>query len=210
MISLIKKMKKNLATFLSITMLFCVTTTDVFALENEKNIENGESSFNFSKKISFDPFVEKYVISDANEYHVIEINRITNILILDGEVFIPTIDNYSSITLFATVDYATALYLTYDIPWRGTLAMTGVIMATIPGIGWKVAAAIVSFLATEGDKLYVTCTQYQSKEQYYSQYHGMYYKKSINKNIKAYKKSISPSNLIYGPVDGGWFDPIRP
>ena len=195
-------MKKFLATILSITMIFCMTTSNVFAQE--------ENSFEFYKVSSFDPFVEKYIISDADEYHVIMINRVTNILILDGEVFTPTIENINSIVPFATVDYSTGYNVSYEIPWRGALAMAGVIMASIPGTVWTVAAAIATGLSAEGDNLHVTCTQYQSKEQYYSQHHGTYYKKSINKNMKAYKKSVSDSNLIYGPVDGNWFDPIRP
>lgn len=202
-------MKKILTIMLSIITIFCTTTLNVFALGNNRSLENKESPFTFSKKRSFDPFVEKYVISDGNEYHVIEINRITNVLVLNGEELIPTIKKYNDIVPFTTVDYTTRFDVTYDVPWRGTLAMTGVIMASVPGIGWKVAAAIAGYLSSEGDKLYVTCTQYQSKEQYYSEYHGIYYKKSINKNIKAYKKSVSNNNLIYGPVDGVWFDPIR-
>lgn len=73
-----------------------------------------------------------------------------------------------------------------------------------------VASAIVDFVTTEGQKLYVNFTQYQSVESDYSDYEGVYYTKTINKNIKAYKISVSPSNLIDDPVDGAWFDPIRP
>jgi len=32
----------------------------------------------------------------------------------------------------------------------------------------------------------------------------------INKNVTFYKTSVSNANKIYGPVQGSWFDPIRP
>lgn len=150
------------------------------------------------------PYEEEYIFTENGETHVIIINRQTYVLTIDGEEIIPEIEEIPLTR--ATVNYSTGINLTYDIPWRGAAAMTGVIIATVPYIG-TVAGAIVAAIATEGNPLRITMTQYKSVESYYSSYAGIYYNKVINKNIRAY----SPVNtLIYGPVDGAWFDPVRP
>lgn len=154
------------------------------------------------------PTLEQYTVISGDEKHIITIDRETYVLTIDGEEFVPEITEIPLTR--ATVDYSSAVNVKYDIPWRGVSVMAATIMATVPGIGWTIAAAIVGAIAAEGDKLYITMTQYHSKESYYSSYTGSYYKKAINKNIKAYSGSISSSNLIYGPVDGAWFDPVRP
>lgn len=154
------------------------------------------------------PNLIEYIVTDGNDTHRITINRETYVLTINGETFVPEIEEIPLTR--ATIDYSTAINLKYDIPWRGMAAMASAIMAVVPGLGWTIASAIVGAIGAEGEKLFITMTQYQSKESYYSSYAGIYYKKAINKNIRAYTRSISSGNLIYGPVDGGWFDPVRP
>lgn len=67
-----------------------------------------------------------------------------------------------------------------------------------------------STLTADAENVWMTFTQYESKESYYSNYNAVYYKKCINKNVTFYKTSVSNANKIYGPVQGSWFDPIRP
>lgn len=189
-------MKKILAFICSLTMIFIVVSP-----VSAKNSVDVDVTY-------LSPTLEEYIVTDGDEKHIITIDRETYVLTIDGEKFVPKISEIPMTR--ATVDYSSGLYLEYDIPWRGAAAMTAAIMAAVPGLGWTIAGAIVGAIAAEGEKLYITLTQYSSKESYYSSYTCSYYKKAINKNIKAYSKSISPSNLIYGPVDGAWFDPVRP
>jgi len=152
-----------------------------------------------------DAYTEQIKVYGYGEEHIITINHTTHILTIDGEDIIPTIIDYPQPQ--ATLDSNSAINLSYEIPWRGAVAMAGAIVATIPGIGWTIAGSIAAAIATEGNPLFITMTQYKSIENYYSSYTGSYYKKAINMNIRAY----SPRNVfIYGPENGAWFDLVRP
>lgn len=158
---------------------------------------------------SDNPHIRNYKISDGNEALTIAVNYETFEAYIDGEL-IPFVTEYLA-SPNATVNYSTGINLSYHVPWQTTATLTaGVIMALFPGIGTGIADAIVNAVANEGPDIYVTCTQYRSVEQYYSSYAGVYYNKAINMNIRAYKYSVAPANLFYGPVNGSWFDPVRP
>ena len=153
-------------------------------------------------------YIEEYIVTDHNEIHRIIINRDTYVLTIDGEDYYPIIQELAM--PMTTMDYSSAVNLTYNIPWRGTAAVISTLLSVCPGIGYNIAAAIVAYVAAEGAPLYITFTQYKSVEDYYSTYYNIYYKKAINMNLRAYKNSISSNNFIYGPVNGSWFDPVRP
>ena len=81
----------------------------------------------------------------------------------------------------------------------------------MPGVGWGVAAAAASGVASYAPNwVYVTYTQYKSKQTYTSSYDGIKYNKCINQKIRIYKNSVSSKNLVYGPFNGSWFNPVRP
>lgn len=195
-------LRKILSTVMSIALLFSIMTVLPAASSNDIQ------EIDIKKTRSVVPYIEEYYVSNDFESHVISINRLTLVMTIDGEVYEPSLDILPKTR--ATIDYETALDFSYNIPWRGTVAAVGVIIATVPGIGFTIAGAIAALWATEGSPLYITGTQYQSKESYYSNYSNTYYNKVITKNICAYTDSISPNNLIYGPADGSWFDPVRP
>ena len=189
-------MKKLLTFLCSLTLMFTIISP-----VSTKNPVDVDVSY-------LSPTLKEYVITSGDEKHIITIDRETYVPTIDGEEIVPEIEEVPFTR--ATVDYSTANNLTYDIPWRGTAAVFATLIALVPGLGTTVISTIVGFAAAEGEKLYVTMTQYRSKESYYSSYTGSYYKKAINKNIRAYTSNISPNNLRYGPVDGAWFDPVRP
>lgn len=152
-------------------------------------------------------FVDEYVFEDADGSHSVIIDHQTHILTIDGVEIIPEIEEIPLTR--ATVDYSTGVNLSYNIPWK-TAAKTLVALIALQ-IPSPTAQAIINVAVgsaiDEGNDLIVTMTQYMSSEQYYSTYYGTYYKKAINKNIRAY---FPANRLIYGPVDGQWFDPVRP
>ena len=193
-------MKKIIVVLCSILMLISISTPiPTYAKDfNDLNIQMNNIS----------PYIEEYIVYDKGEKHIITINRETYALTIDDEIFMPTIEEIP-ITR-TSVDYSTGANLKYEIPWRAASVMIASLIAVVPGLKYQVASAIISAVVSEGSPIFVTYTQYRSKESYYSTYHGMSYKKCICKNIRAYENSISSKNLIYGPVDGGWFDPIRP
>lgn len=81
------------------------------------------------------------------------------------------------------------------------------ILATILSLTTMFCITTSDVFALEDD-LHVNCTQFQIKEQCYLYYHRTYCKKSINKNIQAYKNSVSNTNLINRLVCGDWSYPI--
>lgn len=155
-----------------------------------------------------EPYLEEYTFYDTDGKHIVTMNRETFALTIDGEVIMPTITELP--VSRTTVDYSTAVNVKYEIPWKGVASVVASLVSKAPGIKYDVASGIVNAVAAEGPTLISTYTQYRSVEQYYSSYHGAYYNKVISLNSCVYKNSISSSNLLYGPVDGDWFDPIRP
>ena len=152
---------------------------------------------------------DEYVVIDDFIIHTISINRITNVLTIDGIDYYPEIERTT--VPYSTVDYATAANYSYKIPWKGAVATATTIAGFLSNsIKVGVILGAINGVAAEAPNLHLTFTQYQSKEIYYSNYYNTNYRKAINKNVSVYKNSISSSNRIYGPVDGGWFDPIRP
>lgn len=193
-------MKKN--THLISLLVFALSLCSIFLFSPVYAESNQDISY---ESQWIDAYTEQVKVSGYGEQHIITLNHDTYILTIDGEKFIPEI---AEVPLSrATIDYSSAINLSYDIPWRGTLAMAGAIMAAIPGIGWTIAAGIAGAISAEGQPLFITMTQYKSIENYYSSYTGSYYKKAINMNIRAY---CPRSVLIFGPANDGWFDPVRP
>ena len=199
-------MKKILLVLLS-CLLLCVSSP-IYAKDSNTNESADPSSAAHELSSNSSPYITQYIISDDTGEHIIKYNSLNYELTIDGSTIKPTITQFP--TARATIDYGSRMNLQYSIPWRGAAVMTAALVAAIPGIGWTVAGAIIGGVAAEGSPLYVTYTQYHSAETYRSQSSGIYYKKAINKYIRAYKNSISRVNLIYGPADGGWFDPIQP
>lgn len=164
-----------------------------------------------------DPYQRTMLISENNgEEHYITIDYRNNQLYIDGiEVHTEvTIEEESPniIMPFATVDYSTGITYSQKIPWKGSVillsAAIGGLIGGADGAAW--AATIAGALTADAENLWVRYTQYKSKERYYSNYNGVYYNKVRNMSINFYKSSISSSNRILGPVNGSWFDPIRP
>lgn len=179
------------------------TTMPIMAAEVEvPSVETVEVESN-------DPFVRNYKITDGNESMFVSINNNTYEVYIDGELVPFEVEPIALPN--ATVNYSTGVNLTYNVPVKATVSLTAAAISLFcPGIG--AYADIIARLVDLGstNNIYLTCTQYRSVEQYYSSYAGVYYNKAINMNIRAYKNSIASSNLFYGPVNGSWFDPVRP
>lgn len=196
-----------------------VLPTTVEATEYNSSIENVEvlEDGKITEVNNSNPHERTLLITEDNgeEYHV-TMNYETNQLFIDGvEIYteIATEENIkNTIMPFATFDRSTGVTVSHKIPWKGSVTLlAGAIAGLISGgsaAGW--ATTIAGALTADAKNLWVRYTQYKSKENYYSNYHGTYYKKARNMNIKFYKTSIASKNLIYGPVNGSWFDPIRP
>lgn len=183
------------------------------------------SENSYIKKLSNDNGLVSYLAVEENgDSNIIKINEYTHEVSIDGKLLTPeyvVADNQGSsfesqdslITPYAipTIDFRSAGRHNLKIPFGGVAVFTTALIGIVPGIGWGVAGAAASAVASYVPSwVYVTFTQYKSIETYVSSYSGSRYKKGTNRNINIYKNSVSYANLVYGPVQGGWFDPIRP
>lgn len=204
---------------LFLTLASVVLPTTVGAVEYNSSIENVEmlEDGKITEVNNNNPYERTLLVTedDGEEYYV-TMNYETNQLFIDGvEIYteVSTEENTENgIMPFATVDQSTGVTVSHKIPWKGSVTLLAAAIAGLisggSAAGW--AATIAGALTADAENLWVRYTQYKSKENYYSNYHGTYYKKARNMNVRFYKTSISSNNLIYGPVHGSWFDPIRP
>lgn len=183
------------------------------------------SDNSYIKKLSSDNGVVSYLAVEENgDSNIVEINQNTHEVSIDGKLISSEYvvsDNQDSsfesqdsmIIPYATptADFRSAGRHNLRIPFGGLAVFTTALIGAIPGVGWAVAAAAASAVATYAPNwVHLTYTQYKSIETYVSSYSGSRYKKGTNRNINVYKNSVSSANLVYGPFQGGWFDPIRP
>ena len=151
------------------------------------------------------------IIDEFGITHTLSMNYNTMTMTMDGETIQFTVEEMPIMTR-ATLDYSTAAKMSGKIPWKGSTTLLAVgITAAITGsgnaAGW--AATIVGSIVGELNDVYFSLTQYKSKEKYWSSYYGTYYNKAINKNI-IFRQNSQSGKILHGPVDGYWFDPIRP
>lgn len=193
-------MKKFLSTILSFVMLFCtVSVNPIYAL-NDVNTDNS-----YIEELKTDtPYLKKWLIIEGNKEFELTINYKEHYLIIDNELVPYTVEEIQLPSTRTTVDYSTGRNFKSKIPWNGSVtllaAAIGGILGGGAGAGW--ASTIAGALTADAENIWLTFTQYDSKETYYSSYSGTYYKKCINKNITFYENSVSKSNIIYGPKDG--------
>lgn len=113
------------------------------------------------------------------------------------------------------VDYSTGIYQYIELPLEKLAAISIVLASrfvkqeTIKTIIAAINATIIG-LHSDDQSLYLEYTQYSSKDSYYSNYTNTYYHKAINLGICIYAVSRNGRQLICGPYDGNWFDPVRP
>lgn len=173
------------------------------------NIRAKEEGPNYSYEVVYlEPYVEEWKWSIDGETHIIVVNRETNEVTVDG-VTLQTISVEVPLTR-TTIDYSSRADNTVMIPVTGTAVMISTILTLLPGLQYQVAASIVDIVSAGFYDIYITYSQYKSVENYWSSYYSIYYKKAINRDIRAYRTSVSANNLKYGPVNGSWFDPVRP
>ncbi|MGX8833351.1 hypothetical protein ACWG0P_03980 [Amedibacillus sp. YH-ame6] len=156
-----------------------------------------------------DAKTKEWLIVDGNKEHTLYVDYEQHIMVIDGEKIQYEVTEIQQTR--ATINKASARNIKSTIPWKGsTILLAAAIGALISGgsaAGW--AATIAGAVTADAPNIYVTFTQYDSIENYYSYYLGIYFKKSTNRNIKFYQNSTNAANLLLGPVNGGWFDPVR-
>ncbi len=194
-------MKKIIISLLTCVLSICSAPTNIVG----KNYDN----LTIRKEIGQNPYEKKTIIYDNGKTTIVIVNHLTGDASIDGIALEKKVVHLPLPR--TTVDYSTALSVQYKIPWKGSIAATStIIMALYTNIYTTTAVAIANFVAAEKYDVWVSAIQYNSKEDYYSSCYNTYYKKSIYRNITAYKNFVSKQNVIYGPKHGSWFDPIRP
>lgn len=202
-------MKKLFSAILAISMLFSlISIKPSFAKDNITYVGSG-----YIQEITTEnPNTKKWLVVDGNNKFDLFIDYQNQIMMIDNETIHYTVEEVQLPVTRATVDYSTARKFKSKIPWKGSVTLLAAAIAGLvsggAAAGW--AATIAGALTADAENIWLTFTQYDSKESYYSSYNGVYYKKCINKDITFYETSVSSANIIYGPVDGTWFDPIRP
>lgn len=204
-------MKKIISAILTICMTFAFfNCSPVLAAEDDNIVYIGNGYIQEIETGNIN--TKQWIVVDGDTKYNLYVDYDKHIMKIDDEIIHFEVTDIELPLTRATIDYSTARTFQSKIPWKGSvILLTAGIAAVVSGgaaAGW--AATIAGALTADAENIWVTFTQYDSKETYYSSYYSTYYKKSINKNITFYKTSISSSNKIYGPVDGGWFDPIRP
>lgn len=197
---------------------------------NDDNIVYTFSENSYIKELSNNNGIVSYLAVEENgENNIVEINRNTNEISINGQLIMveesTSDDDISSLAFqdaepfsmiipystAPTINYSTALNANSRIPFRGIALFTTTLIGAIPGLGWSIASAIATSVAGYTPEwVHVTYTQYRSNQTYTSSYDGTRYNKVINRNVRVYKNSVSSGNLVYGPVHGSWFDPVRP
>lgn len=159
-----------------------------------------------------DPSVKKWDVTDGDTKYVLVINYAEHYIQINDEIIPYSVEEFEIPATRTTIDYSTGRYIKTKIPWKGSVTLLAAAIAGVVGgiSASGVASTIASALTADAENVWVTFTQYDSKETYHSNYYNVDYKKCINKNVTYYKTSVSASNKIYGPLQGYWFDPIRP
>lgn len=202
-------MKKMISTILAICMVLTfVVIKPVYAIDDVVYVGNG-----FIQEMDTgDLHTKEWLVVDGEQSYDLFVDYEKRIMKINDEIINIEVEEIELPLTRTTVDYSSVRNFKSKIPWKGSVTLLAAGITAVVGggngVGW--AATIASALTADAENVWVTFAQYASKETYYSSYHGMYYKKCINKNITFYKTSVSKSNIIYGPVDGGWFDPVRP
>lgn len=186
----------------------CLFSNVVFANDNITYFDTGYIQEIETTNID----TRQWIVVDSGIQYILIIDYANHYIQIDDEVIPYSVEEISIPPTRATINYSTARNFSSKIPWKGsTILLTAAITAAVAGVaaaGW--AATIAGALTADAENIYLTFTQYDSVESYYSSYHGYYYKKCINKNITFYENEIDSDKIIYGPVDGNWFDPVRP
>lgn len=226
-----QKIFSRIIIFLSLAVIFGGTLLTPVAVHAEGNVEvKSEEGWYITEISNPNPDEETLLAVEENgDRNYITKNLITNEVYLNGvlieteiingsiEGFEPddeqgklTPDDYV-LASGPRIDYLTRLSARHNIPVQGIAALTAAISSLIPGVGWAIAQEMAMRVAVYGPEYaIITYNQYKSIESYYSNYHGVYYNKAINRDIRTYRESSISSNLVHGPVHGSWFDPIRP
>jgi len=198
-------MKKLLSCFmlvLSICTCFTLNVQSIYADE----VDSTNDSIIFEYDHGFERLAS-YVEIDGTK-HQVYFNELTGVLKIDNEL-IESVSEELYITN-ATIDYSSATHLRYKIPYRSVLA-TATVLSTVLRLpnAFTVASALASALSSDSPDIWVTYTQYRSRETYVSSYNGQSYHKNCYRNINFYENRIG-GKLLYH-IDGeGWWDPIRP
>ena len=155
---------------------------------------------------------KRWIVIDSGIQYDLFIDYKEHYLRIDDEIIPYIVKEIDLPVTRATINPSTKRQFEAKIPWKGSVVLLSAAIAGVvsggSAAGW--AATIAGALTADAENIWVTFDQYDSKEKYYSNYEGMYYNKCINQNIKFYKTSVSSSNIILGPVNGNWFDPVRP
>lgn len=194
--------KKIIASVLATLMFLIVLPTKVLAEE----------------KTDYQSNIKSVTIEEDGEKFLIAYNTLTNEITINGEKiymevdYSPKAESVSNYSLFSagspTINWSSGRTYNYKIPWKGgvmTLAAAiGALVGGANAAAW--AITIVGIMTADSDNtIYLSFTQYESNETYYSNYSGIDYHKVINKNITF----TSNSGKMVGPYSGSWFNPVR-
>lgn len=194
-----------------ITLLIATTmTSSIFSIPLTAKANQLTPSIELQENLVEKDFVKSWSVVDEDGIrHYLSMNYQTMIMTIDNEEMQ---FNVQEIALpKASLDYSSASTISSKIAWKGSVILLSSAIAGYIGggkaAGW--AATIAGALTADSENIYFSMTQYRSKERYWSNYHGTYYNKGINKNI-IFRQASSNGKILCGPVNGGWFDPIRP
>lgn len=204
-------MKKIISMVLMICLCFgLVNIIPIQAADNIVYVGDGY----IQELETYNPDTKRWKVVDSNKEYDLIINYNEHYIQIDDEITPYLVEEVELPTpaTRATIDYSSARNLQYKVPWKGSAtllaAVVGGLIGGVPVAGW--VATFAGALSADAENVWVTFTQYDSVESYYSNYNAVYYHKCINRNIIFYETSISNANKHWGPYHGSWFDPIRP
>lgn len=208
-------MKKIVNFIIASAILFTGSVSTTIASEKSGSSDNLEFTYfedGYIQEVETDNInTKEWLIYDTGKWHTLYIDYNQQIMVMDGETIRYTYEEISVPSSRTTIDYATARKFNAKVPWKGSSVLLAAgIAALVPGTAAYIIPLIVNALTADAENVWLTFTQYDSKETYWSSYESIYYKKSINRDIIFYENSVSPANKIYGTYQGSWFDPVRP
>lgn len=204
-----KRWQKNIAlSLISVSLLQVATPIFYQSVIHAEKKDTIETHAPFVVDLGFEDKDTKVVIVYENgKINTIKYNYAKYYFEVNGEKY------YSnSISFRTSTDWSSGRYISGVLPWKGSIhLLTSLVTMFFGGkIATAVANGLVGLATGDAENIYYSYVQYKSEEDYWSDYNNTYYKKYISRDIKFYIKEISPHNIISGPHDGDWYDPIRP
>ena len=165
-------MKKILSSILAICLVFTfIGSNSIFANTDNNIVYVGNG---YIQEIDTpNSHTKRWLVVDGDNTYDLFIDYNKNIMKIDDEIINIYVEEIELPLTRTTVDYSTARNFRYKIPWKGSVTLLAAAIAgCVGGINAAgMVATIASALTADAENIWVTFTQYNSKESYYSNYY---------------------------------------